>query len=399
MTINNEFCILSTRFARCEGDAIFKYLQRRRSMRMSLVWDDEFSVHDMGEAALFVPAGGLVETDQHIDNPRRAMRTRNLFNRAGLDAKVSVLKPRPASVEEIERVHSAQHVERMRQVSALGGGDAGGGYTPMDGRSYGLALLSAGSALTALESVMTPGPAAAYAMVRRSGHHASRETGYGFAIFNNVAIAARAAQWRFGVERVAIVDIDAHHGNGTEAIFYADPSVLTVSIHQDRQFPIETGGADSLGESDAIGTNFNVNLLAGTGDDGYLHSVDAIVEPALRSFKPGLILVACGVDASFYDPMARLAVTAQGFRGVGERLRKLAAVLCGKLVLVQEGGYSPQYAPFCTLAIVEAVAGTAPSADPFEPFLAGNGARKITDWQRRSIDESARRFEGYWCGY
>jgi acetoin utilization deacetylase AcuC-like enzyme len=268
----------------------------------------------------------------------------------------------------------------------------------MDGRSYDLALLGAGSALSALALVMAGQARNAHAMLRHSGHHASRDQGYGFCVFNNVAVAARAAQEEHGLGRVAILDIDAHHGNGTESIFYRDPDVLTISVHQDRLFPIETGGLDAQGEGDGLGRNLNVNLLGGTGDGGYLDALDRVVAPAIRAFAPELILVACGVDASPYDPMAQLAVTASAFGVIGDRLRELAEEVCaGRLVTVQEGGYSHQYAPFCWLALIEGMAVVEERhEDPFEPFLAGAGFRELTDWQRRAVDETLRAAEPHW---
>jgi acetoin utilization deacetylase AcuC-like enzyme len=363
-----------------------------------VVWDDRFGIHDMGEAALYLPPGGIVEADLHIDNPARILRTRRVISAAGLDDVLTFGVPREVTLDELERVHSAEHIDRMQKVSEAGIGDAGGGYTPMYERSYELALLSTGSTLTAVDLVMSGKVENAHAMTRHSGHHASRDSGYGFCIFNNVAVAARAAQSIHDVDRVAIVDIDAHHGNGTEAVFYADPNVLTISIQQDRLFPVDTGHTSSLGERDGLGFNLNVNLPAGTGDGGYIYGFDQIVTPALRAFRPQLILVACGVDASYYDPMARLAVTARGFRALGRRLRDLARELCfGRLIMSQEGGYSHQYAPFCWLAIIEAIAEVSiEHEDPFEPFLEGAGAREITPWQKNAIDETTNTLEMYW---
>ena len=367
-------------------------------MSTAVVWDDRLGIHDMGEAALYIPPGGLVESDLHIDNPARILRTRHVISAAGLDDILTFRAPREASLDELARVHSAEHIGLMQKISKAGGGDAGGGYTPMDARSYELGALSAGSTLTALDLVMQKVVENAHAMTRHSGHHASRDTGFGFCIFNNVAIAARAAQSAYELRRVAIVDIDAHHGNGTESIFYADPSVLTISIQQDRLFPVETGDSSTLGAGDGVGYNLNVNLPAGTGDEGYLYGFDKIVAPALRAFRPELILVACGVDASYYDPMARLAVTARGFRAIGARLRDLARELCsGKLIMSQEGGYSQQYAPFCWLALIEAIADVENiHEDPFEPFLEGAGTRELAPWQQNAIDETTRALEGHW---
>jgi acetoin utilization deacetylase AcuC-like enzyme len=294
-------------------------------------------------------------------------------------------------------VHTRAHAANMRAEAAKGTGDAGGGYTPMSAPSYELALLSAGSALTATELVLAGEADNAHAMVRRSGHHAWQDSGYGFCVFNNCGVAARHAQQAYGVGRVAVLDIDAHHGNGTETIFLGDPSVLTISVHQDRLFPIETGSVATVGEGEAAGTNVNVNLPAGTGDDGYLYALERVVEPALRAFRPELLIVACGVDASTYDPLARLAVTARAFGAVGRRLLALSRELCdGRLVMVQEGGYSHQYAPFCWLALIEAIAEVPePHEDPFEPFLEGAASRALAPHQREAVDETARALARY----
>jgi acetoin utilization deacetylase AcuC-like enzyme len=359
----------------------------------ALCWDERFATHDMGRGAMYLPIQGLLEDDLHVDNTARIVRTRNLIARSGLDAALRVVAPRQAMREQLARVHSLEHIERMRAVSAAGGGDAGGGYTPMDADSYELALLSSGSALTGLELVATGTVDNAHAMLRRSGHHAWRDSGYGFCIFNNCAVAARDAQARFGLRRVAIVDIDAHHGNGSESIFASDSSVLTVSIHQDRSFPSDTGLVEDVGEGDGRSTNANLNLPAGTGDPGYVYAIETVVVPALRRFEPEILLLACGVDASLFDPLSRLAVTAAGFRSIAGRLLDAADELCdGKLVSVQEGGYSHVYAPICWLAIIETLARvSAPQDDPFEAFIAGQPCcRDFPSWQRDAIDAQAR---------
>lgn len=367
-------------------------------MGAALCWDGRFATHDMGRAGLYLPIEGLVEDDVHVDSPARITRTRTLVSAAGLDERLLLVAPREATQGELERVHSRDHVERMRAVSAAGAGDAGGGFTPMDATSFELALLSAGSALAAVETVLSGRANAGHAMLRRSGHHASRDTGYGFCVFNNCAVAARAAQADFGLERIAIVDVDAHHGNGTEAIFLSDPGVLTISIHQDRSFPVETGSVETVGDGQARGTNVNVNLPAGTGDPGFLDAVDRIVCPILRQFRPELVIVACGVDASLFDPLSRLGVTAAGFAAVAERLLAVAEESCaGRLVSIQEGGYSHVYAPFCWLAVIETIAELERHPDPYEPFIADQpGCRELEPWQVAANDATLRALASYW---
>ena len=358
-------------------------------IRTILTWSERFGVHDMGDWAVYVPPVGLVEPDLHVDNPKRILRLRRLIAKVGLEERLDIVPPRRASVQELEAVHSAEHVERMRAVSQDGWGDAGGGFTPMNGESYDLALLSAGSVLTCVERVLAGDADRGYAIGRRSGHHASRDTGYGFCIFNNVAVAAAAAQ-RSGAQRIAIVDIDAHHGNGTEAIFYDDPSVLTISVHEDRMFPADTGGFDARGGAGAEGSNINVPLASGTGNGGYLYAIDRVVIPALEAFEPDFMLVVAGVDASMYDPLSTFALTAGAFASIAQRLVAVADKHAGgRVVFEQEGGYSAVYAPFCWLALLETLAGAPRSEDPFEPFLADGGFVELAPHQRELVDRLA----------
>jgi len=364
----------------------------------AVCWDDRFATHDLGRAGLYLPVGGLIEDDLHVDNTDRIVRTRHLLTTAGVEEAVQFVEPRAAKVEELLAVHSPEHVSRMGEVSAAGGGDAGGGYTPMDSRSYDLALLSAGSALTALELVLTGTASSAHAMLRRSGHHAWRDSGYGFCVFNNCAVAAEAARERFGLERVAIVDIDAHHGNGTEAIFFGDPAVLTVSMHQDRSFPVDTGDVEAVGEGAAVGMNVNVNLPPGSGDPAYHDALDRIVVPILLEYRPQLLIVACGVDSNLFDPLSRLGVTARGFAGIAGRLLAVADEVCdGRLVSVQEGGYSHVYAPLCWLAFVETIARLELHDDPFEDFVAQQVCcREFPVWQREANEQTRKALLPYW---
>ena len=190
----------------------------------------------------------------------------------------------------------------------------------------------------------------------------------GFCLFNNVAIAARHLQRKHGFERIAIVDWDLHHGNGTEAIFYDDPSVLYVSLHQYPFYP-GTGAVTDTGRGSGLGFNVNVPFSAGVGDEGYVLALEEIIAPVLRQFAPQFVLVSAGFDCHWRDPLGGMQVTEKGFLAMTRILLQVAEdVADGRLVAVLEGGYDLAHLPFCNLAIAESLAGlrAAFADDPVE---------------------------------
>jgi acetoin utilization deacetylase AcuC-like enzyme len=198
----------------------------------------------------------------------------------------------------------------------------------------------------------------AYALVRPPGHHADAGLGRGYCIFGNTAIAARHAQRARGLSRVAVVDFDVHHGNGTESAFYSDPSVLTISLHQEEHYPYGRGRTTDAGDGPGLGYNLNVPLPAGGGIAAYAHAFSEVVVPALEAFRPDLILVASGLDANWNDPSARMNLTPPCYAGLTRTLLDAAARLCeGRLVFIHEGGYSPMGVAYCGLAILEELTG------------------------------------------
>jgi len=253
----------------------------------------------------------LHPTGAHIESPER------------LEVLLAALEWREASPAEpaaIERCHSAAYVEEIRSVSEPTWLDQD---TLCFETSYEAALLAAGAACEAVE-------AGGFALGRPPGHHALPERAMGFCLFGNAAIAARHAQTKLGVERVAIVDWDVHHGNGTEAIFLDDSSVLFVSMHQWPFYP-GTGGPGDGNE-----TTLNVPLPAGSGDPEYEHAFAEIVEPAVRDFEPELVVVSAGFDAHAQDPLGGMLVSSEGFRMLARR----SAVLAPRVAAVLEGGYN-----------------------------------------------------------
>jgi acetoin utilization deacetylase AcuC-like enzyme len=226
----------------------------------------------------------------------------------------------PSSRSRIELVHSAGYVDSIEAVSSEVWLDPD---TYATATTWEAACLAAGCAI---EAVSRGG----FALVRPPGHHALESAAMGFCIFANVAIAARYAQLELGIDRVAVVDFDVHHGNGTEALFAHDPSVLTVSLHQWPFWP-GTGGPES--SADGI---VNVPLPAGSGDDVYSGAFDEVVEPAVLAFEPELVIVAAGFDAHRDDPLAEMEVSAEGFRDLARR----SAGLAPQVAAVLEGGYN-----------------------------------------------------------
>ena len=317
--------------------------------------DERCFWHGGGNYAFTLPVAGLVQpTGGGLpENPETKRRLRNLIEVTGLSGHLAMRRAEVASRADLLRVHPESYLSAFKAASDAGGGELGL-RTPFGAGGYEIAALSAGLAKAALRAVLLGEVGNAYALSRPPGHHCTADFPNGFCLLNNIAIAVRAAQAEGLVRRVAVIDWDVHHGNGTEAIFYADPDVLTISLHQERNYPLDTGGVDARGEGAGVGANLNLPLPPGTGHAGYLHAMERVVLPALDRFKPEAIVVACGFDAAAVDPLGRMLCTAETFRSLTRLVMQAADRLCdGRLTLVHEGGYSEVYVPFCGHAVLE----------------------------------------------
>jgi acetoin utilization deacetylase AcuC-like enzyme len=301
----------------------------------------------------------LISSEQFIDHvtpvghPERPERA-EVFNRVAEAFKAAggrVIEPRPAGDDDLARVHTREHIAAM--VATRGRATMIDEDTFTSPDSEEIARLAAGAVMIGVDQVLDgPEQSRALVLVRPPGHHAEADRAMGFCLYNSIAVGAAYARSR-GCRRVAIVDYDVHHGNGTQWIFYEDPTVLFVSSHQYPFYP-GTGAAAETGRGAGTGFTLNVPLAAGATDAEIEAKYAGQVMPALRSFKPDLLLISAGFDAHELDPLGQLRMTTDGFRRLTLALYAEADVLCdGRVVVVTEGGYDLGAVTQCLTAIVE----------------------------------------------
>lgn len=352
-------------------------------MRTAFFHDERSFWHGGGNYALTLPVGGYVQPGGGLpENPETKRRLVNLLRVSGLMAEIDAGSGAEASREDLLRVHPASYLDAFKAASDAGGGELGL-RTPFGPGGYEIAALSAGLTKAATFAVLEGRARNAYALSRPPGHHCLPDWPNGFCLINNIAVAIRAAQAAGLARRFAVVDWDVHHGNGTEAVFLDDPEVLTISLHQEWNYPLDTGSARVRG---AEGSNINIPLPPGTGEESYLEAWDRIVAPALAHHRPEAIIIACGFDASAMDPLGRMLLRAESFRRLTRRAMHAAETLCNdRLILTHEGGYSEVHVPFCGHAVLEELSGSAIRVpDPLGDTI---GARQPT---MRWIDETSR---------
>jgi acetoin utilization deacetylase AcuC-like enzyme len=278
------------------------------------------------------------DTGQHPENPSRIAAILSALEQRDLLSGRPTVPLRPTTPEVAARVHEPRYLDRLMEIAAHGGAwvDAD---TLCASDSLDVAYLSAGAAVCAVEAVVDGSVKRAFAMSRPPGHHATKFRAMGFCLMNNIAIAAQRAL-DLGLKRLAIVDWDVHHGNGTQDIFYDRSDVLFISIHQHGDFYPGTGASTEQGVRDGEGYTLNIPLRPGATDLTYLTHFSETVEPALRTYEPEMILISAGFDAHERDPLGSMRVSTEGFAQMATKVRGWADELCdGRVVSVLEGGY------------------------------------------------------------
>jgi acetoin utilization deacetylase AcuC-like enzyme len=287
-----------------------------------------------------------------------------------------VVAPRTATHEQLTRVHAAEYVRRIEATAGSAVALDPDTYTSAE--SCEVALLAAGAAVDAVERAMDAPGRRALALVRPPGHHAERDRAMGFCFYNNAAIAAAHARAR-GAARVAIVDYDVHHGNGTQHVFETDPDVLYVSIHQSPYYP-GTGDASETGLGRGTGFTVNLPMEAGAVDDDYRLAFTQVVAPVMREFEPDLVVVSAGFDAHERDPLGGMRLTAAGFAAMTRELRHVADACCGgRIAVVIEGGYDLHALRASLSGVIEALESddSSPAPWPASPIAPDRGRASV----------------------
>ena len=359
--------------------------------RTGFFWHERCFWHGAGNFAFLTPVGGLVEpsgTTRLPEAPETKRRLKTLIDVSGLAGDLMCTNAIiPATEDELLAVHTRAYIDEFRHLSEADGGELGL-RTPFGPGGYDIARLSAGMVRQALFAVPDGQLDNAYALSRPPGHHCLPDFPNGFCLLNNIAVAVQAARHAGKAERVAIVDWDVHHGNGTEHIFYDDSDVLTISVHQERNYPLDTGDAGDTGGAGAALSNLNIPLLPGGGHDTYLYAMRRLVLPKLQAFKPDVVIVACGFDASGVDPLSRMLCGSDTFQ---EMTRALMQITGNRLVMAHEGGYSEVHVPFCGHAVLEELSGSAvTAADPLKARITGQQPdRSLDELQEKRMDAIA----------
>jgi acetoin utilization deacetylase AcuC-like enzyme len=296
----------------------------------------------------------------HPEVPSRLRVINRELNKSGIleNERCTLVEPEIATINSLQLVHDIDYIQQIKQFCRCGGGQLDKEDTVVSRESYEVARLAAGGTVKAADLVMTGKYRNAFAFVRPPGHHAGPDYPMGFCVFNNVAVSAAYLLEKFSLDRVLILDVDAHHGNGTQEIFYRSNRVLYVSLHEDPiEFPL-TGFADEVGEDEGLGYTVNVPLPYGTADRTYIRAFNEVVAPIINQYKPQFILVSTGFDAHYADPVGNLYLSTFSYAKIFDAILEAASKFCqGKVVAVLEGGYSLRFLGRMACAVTARFAG------------------------------------------
>jgi acetoin utilization deacetylase AcuC-like enzyme len=329
-----------------QNPAVRKAFVPEAAPAVGVVCDDRFTQH--------------LENIFHLENAKRYEAIRSVLEDPSLSGKLTRITPRPATPEELAWVHTPAYIARVAAT-------AGRPLTSFDldtqttEKSYETACLAAGAVFNLVEEIWSGRIQRGFAAVRPPGHHAEPDRGMGFCLFNNTALGVRYLQRRHSLKRIMVVDIDAHHGNGTQAVFYATDEVLCVSIHQFPGFP-GTGKLGEVGRGKGEGYTVNVPLRKGHGDGDFLCILHFLVQPLARAYQPEIILVPCGFDLWLHDRLGEMRVSAEGYGLMTALLADIASEVCnGRIAFVMEGGYSAEGIRECGLRVLQSLCRPSPS--------------------------------------
>lgn len=358
--------------------------ERKPVRRCGYVVDERYfwqeSILDMGPDT---------EPGAPVEGPLPRRRLANLLERSGLAGLTNRIPPEFLEDSELLRVHTEGYVREFRRLSEDRGGEIGD-FAGFGRGAFDIAKLAAGGVVAAMRGVLDGRVEVAFALVRPPGHHAEPDRARGYCLLANIPIAIEKLRAEQGLGRVAIIDWDVHHGNGAQRIYYNDPETLTISLHQDRLYPFDSGFVEESGGVSARASNINIPLPAGSGRGAYEDAFERVIEPAVERFGPELIVIASGLDSGAMDPMGRMLLSHQAFGDLTRRSIALAErFAAGRLVIAQEGGYSPLYVPFCGAEIVAALLGV-PSGIDSEYFddLDLSPDQTLRDHERAVVDQA-----------